>query len=72
MKKTYTVLYESGYDVTTGHSSYSAAKVLRHEKEAFAFVKDEKNIRQYGEMSLEKRESGHTFTWDFVREEWVS
>ena len=71
MKETYAVLYESGYDVTTGHSSYTRAKTFKHEKEAIAFTRDEKNKRQYGEMFLERYESGKTYTWDNDRKEWT-
>lgn len=72
MKSKYTVYRESVYDVTNKPSSYSRVKTFKNEPEAMAFISDMKNLRMYGEMYLERRDSdGSRFSWDDSKQEWI-
>lgn len=72
MKSKYVVLCEGDYDGANGHSSYAKVKTFRNEPEALLFVSDSKNLRLYGELFRERRDSdGSRYEWDNVRQEWT-
>lgn len=65
MKNKVLVYQESGYDITTGHSSYKLVKKFRNETDAHVFAGDPKNLRIYGELFLEMYDDdGVHYEWD--------
>lgn len=75
MKTKFEISVETGYDETNGRASYKTIKVFkgnRNEANAIAFVSDNKNIAEYGYMTLKKYDqNGARFEWDDNSMEWT-
>lgn len=71
MKVKYEVFKEKDYGEVYGKPGYERVSSFRGEKEAMDFVSDLNNIRRYGEMLLEKRDSdGSRYFWDASERTW--
>ena len=71
MKKRIEVYSESGLD-ENGRPVRTMVKSFRNEPEAIAFYNDQRNIRRYGTLSMQKNtEHGDSLSWDDRRMEWV-
>ena len=73
MKVKYEVFKEKDYGEVYGRPGYERVCSVRGEKEAMEFINDLNNIRRYGEMLLEKRDSdGARYFWDPASSNWCS
>lgn len=76
MKIKYLVLVENGFDHEDNIPTYKVIKIMkgeRNEQNAISFVSDERNIRRYGYMTLQRvDEDGNASAWNDEDGEWVA
>lgn len=67
----YTILYESDYDVTNGHSSYEAICHGMNEAAIFKFYNSSENRKKYPDMFIERYHNKCTNRWDDELQTWT-
>lgn len=70
MKRKFIVYHESGLD-ETGRPKIEELKIFKNEPEAVSFINDDRNVRHYGTMYLEKVDKdGTRYDWEERHETW--
>ena len=65
MKNKYSIMFD------TGRFDGKPAKTFKNESDAIAFYNSQKNFRQYGVMSLTKKDSGgNTYFYNELSNSW--
>lgn len=70
MPQKYEVYHEVGWDEKTGTAKYERLKTIKNEKEALAFANSIENIGKYGNMRIEARLGGVSYTYNEKTESW--
>lgn len=70
MKAKYSVYYESGYHENTGKQILERIQTFKNDREAFAFIHNEHNLRRYGELYLELKDEHGVKKWNERKGTW--
>lgn len=71
MRQKIEIFCETGLD-DNGYPVRKSIKKFKNEPEALAFYGDQKNVRRYGTMFMNKKTGdGISFSWDDRKEAWV-